>query len=93
MPDLSNDPDGKSIVRAELERIAGELTERVYLNNVQAIACVFIDADGDLSTRIAYQRGTKMPLLAGTTLLQHAMLNEMKVATAKPIDPEIKESP
>lgn len=88
MPDLSNEPNGQGIVRAELERIAGELTERVYLNNIQAIACVFIDADGDLSTRIAYQKGTKLPLLAGITVLGHAMMDEMKIMAPKPIDPE-----
>lgn len=88
MPDLSSDPDGKRIVRDELERIAGELTERVYLNNIQAIACVFIDADGDLSTRIAYQIGTKLPLLAGATVLQSCMLDEMKQIAAKPIEPK-----
>lgn len=85
MTDLSSNPDGKRIVRAELERIVGELTERLYLDNIQAIACVFIDADGDLSTRIAYQVGTKLPLLAGTTVLQSSMLDEMKPVAVKTI--------
>jgi hypothetical protein len=91
MPDLSSDPDGHRVVRAELERIAGELVERVYVNNVQAVALVFVDADGDLSTRIAFQVGTKLPLLAGTVLLQQGMIDEMKTRTPKPIDPENKE--
>ena len=93
MPDFSNVPLGQNIVRAELERIAGELVERVYVNNIQAIACVFIDADGDMSTRIAFQLGTKLPLLAGTTVLQHCMMDEMKQIAPKPIDPNNPETP
>lgn len=85
---LDHHPDGERIVRAEFKRIAGELTERVYLGNLMAVAMVFVDKDGDLSTRIAFQVGAKLPLLAGTTMLQHGMIDEIKIVPPKPIDPE-----
>lgn len=88
MVDMTSNPDGKRLVHAELEHVAGELTERVYLNNIQAVALVLIDADGDVCTRIAYQQGTKLPLLAGISILQAGMLAEMQVIAPKPVEPK-----
>lgn len=72
--------------RAEIKSVLGELTEWAYLDGIQAIACVMVDRDGDLQTRIVFGQGAKLPLLAGITVLSRDMLGQLSQRPSKSPD-------
>lgn len=72
---VNADPAGAAIVK----QIVGEIAALEYAGKVKAIAIVFLDSDGDLGTLIALSDGTKLPMLAGSVLLQTDLMRTMSV--------------
>lgn len=64
---------------AVVKEIVGEISAMEYAGHVKAIACVIIDADGDVRTLVAYNNGQKMPIIAGCAILQRQVIDEAKV--------------
>ena len=51
----------------------GDLVAANYDGDVRGIALIIANKEGHLQTRIGYMPGSKLPLLAGTVLLQRQM--------------------
>lgn len=58
----------------EIFKIATEIEQAVAEGKVLAIAAVMVMPDGAICTKIRYTDGHKFPLLAGSTLLNSAVL-------------------
>lgn len=69
-----SDPIGQGLVKA----VVDELVAMHYAGDVQAIACVVVDKDGDLRTQIAYAPGTKLPLVAGVAILGREIVDGLR---------------
>lgn len=65
--------------REAIKTIVGELAAMEYAGDVKAVAIIIIDRDGDLRTLTAWNNGTKLPLLAGLSVVQHNMITDMAV--------------
>lgn len=74
MPELPNDAAGRAYVR----EIIGDISRMEYEGQIFAVACVWVTKDGGLSVRTAYAEGTKLPLLAGTSLLHDTMIRRLQ---------------
>ena len=51
----------------------GDLVAANYDGDVRGIALIIANKEGHLQTRIGFREGSKLPLLAGTVLLQREM--------------------
>lgn len=60
-----------------VKSVVGELSAMEYAGDVKAVGIVIVDRDGDLRTLIAWNEGTKLPLLAGLSVMQHNMIGDM----------------
>jgi len=63
---------------AVVKQIVGEIAAMEYSGDMQAIAAVIIDRDGDVRTLVAYNDGAKMPIIAGCSILQHQVISEAR---------------
>jgi hypothetical protein len=58
----------------QIETICAEIAMMHYEGKVRAIAAVIVTESGHLRTLTAYSEGTKLPLIAGASILQHEMV-------------------
>lgn len=61
-----------------VKEIVADIVQMQYRGDMQAIACVIVDRDGDLRTLMAYGQGAKMPLIAGIAILQHETIGKLQ---------------
>lgn len=62
--------DTKSQLDEQLHIIASEIEGFLLSGKVTAVAAIIVTNDGTVHTRLRYIPGGKLPLLAGTVLLQ-----------------------
>jgi hypothetical protein len=71
---MAADPIGLGLVKTVID----ELVAMNYDGDVSAIAVVVVDRDGDLRTQIAYSPGTKLPLVAGVSILGQEIVGGLR---------------
>lgn len=64
--------------------ICAEIAEAFYEGDIQAIACIIVKKNGDIRTLQGFEEGFKMPLLAGTSILQTEMIEIARRCTCGP---------
>lgn len=72
-PVMFNSPRGDADASELIKAVVGEISRMQYEGDMQAIACVIVDKDGDLRTMFSFQPKQKLPLLAGATILSRAV--------------------
>lgn len=72
--------DATGLVRS----VVGEISRMEYEGDILGIACVIVDKDGDLRTLFAYQPNSKLPLVAGTAVLQKNVIDGAMMQIVKP---------
>jgi hypothetical protein len=70
--------------RTMVKQIVGEIAAMEYAGDVVAIAAVVIDADGDCRVLTAFGEGTKLPIIAGTVVMQRQLFDHMVVIQKAP---------
>ena len=63
---------------AAVKQIVGEIAGMEYSGDMQAIAAVVIDKDGDVRTLFTYNEGFKLSIIAGVSILQDQILDEAR---------------
>ena len=59
-----------------ISTIVNELVELEFGGKIRAMAVVLVKDDGDLRTLVAYNIGSKLPLIAGGAVLQRELLEQ-----------------
>jgi hypothetical protein len=76
--------DEKAMTGRELvKKVVGEVAAMEYAGDVAAIAVVVIDGDGDVRCLTAFCGCSKLPLMAGSMILQRDLMAQV-VAIQKP---------
>lgn len=70
---MSEQKDGAALVKT----IVGEIAAMEYAGDVQAIAAVIIDRDGDVRALNAFSQGAKLPIIAAIAVLQRQVLDQV----------------
>ncbi len=67
---------------AAVKQIVGEIAAMEYSGDMQAIAAVVIDKDGDVRTLISYNEGYKLSIIAGVPILHSQILDEARTCNS-----------